>query len=131
MHQDFQRAMRSEISRKERAVSTVHPLGKLATWSMRYWQRWVPSSMACVPHVAAHQYPLKKSWSSTAEILLPVRSERQLVEAIDYNLPHRWFMGFSIGNMAWDHSTFSVNGKRLFEERLSCTFFKHIERTPR
>lgn len=131
MHQDFQRAMRSEISRKERAVSTVHPLGKLATWSMRYWQRWVPSSTACVPHVAAHQYPLKKSWSSTAEILLPVRSERQLVEAIDYNLPHRWFMGFSIGNMTWDHSTLSVNGKRLFEERLSCTFFKHIERTPR
>ena len=60
-----------------------------------------------------------------------MRSERQLVEAIDYNLLHRWFMGFSIGNMTWDHSTLSVNGKRLFEERLSCTFFKHIERTPR
>ena len=58
-----------EVKRYERDADTmlappelkaVHPLGKLATWSMRYWQRWVPSSMACVPHLAAHQYPQKK-----------------------------------------------------------------------
>ena len=36
-----------------------------------------------------------------------VRSERQLMEQIDYNLLFRWFVGLGIDDAVWDHSTFS------------------------
>jgi len=54
-----------------------------------------------------------------------VRSERQLMEQIDYNLLFRWFVGLSMDDAVWDHSSFSTNRDRLLEagvarEFLSC-----------
>ena len=42
-----------------------------------------------------------------------IRSERQLTEQIDYNLLFRWFVGFSMEDKVWDHSTFTKNRDRL------------------
>ena len=42
-----------------------------------------------------------------------IRSERQLTEQIDYNLLFRWFVGFSMDDKVWDHSTFTKNRDRL------------------
>ena len=39
------------------------------------------------------------------QILYSVRSERLLVEQLDYNLLFRWFIGLSMGDPIWDHST--------------------------
>jgi transposase len=36
-----------------------------------------------------------------------IRSERQLMEQINYNLLFRWFVGFSMDDEVWNHSTFS------------------------
>jgi transposase len=44
-----------------------------------------------------------------------VRSERQLMEQIDYNLLFRWFVGLSIDDGVWDASVFSKNRDRLLE----------------
>jgi transposase len=44
-----------------------------------------------------------------------IRSERQLMEQIDYNLLFRWFVGLSIDDAVWDASTFSKNRDRLLE----------------
>src|SRR5262245_53144061 len=44
-----------------------------------------------------------------------VRSERQLMEQIDYNLLFRWFVGLSIDDPVWDASVFSKNRERLLE----------------
>ena len=44
-----------------------------------------------------------------------IRSERQLMEQIDYNLLFRWFVGLSIDDAVWDASTFSKNWDRLLE----------------
>jgi len=44
-----------------------------------------------------------------------VRSERQLVEQIRYNLLLRWFVGLAIEDHVWDHSVFSKNRDRLIE----------------
>src|SRR3970282_1519467 len=53
------------------------------------------------------------------QILFSIRSERQLVEAINYNLLYRWFVGLNIEDKVWDHSTFSANRERLFNEDLA------------
>ena len=44
-----------------------------------------------------------------------VRSERQLMQQLDYNLLFRWFVGLGIDDAVWDHSTFSKNRDRLLD----------------
>ena len=44
-----------------------------------------------------------------------IRSERQLMEQLDYNLLFRWFVGLSMDAAVWDASTFSKNRDRLLE----------------
>jgi transposase len=60
-------------------------------------------------------------------ILFTVRSERLLVESIDYNLLYRWFVGLAIDDPVWDHSTFSQNRERLFNEGLARVFFERVK----
>src|SRR5690606_24291900 len=47
------------------------------------------------------------------QILFSIRSERQLVEQLDYNILFRWFVGLGMDDPVWDHSTFSKNRDRL------------------
>ena len=46
-----------------------------------------------------------------------IRSERQLMERLEFDLLFRWFVGLGIDDPAWDHSTFSKNRDRLLEGR--------------
>ena len=52
------------------------------------------------------------------QVLYTLRSERQLVEQINYNLLFRWFVGLSIEDEVWNHSTFSKNRDRLLEHEV-------------
>ena len=54
--------------------------------------------------------------ASLLQVLYTIRSERLLVEQLDYNLLFRWFVGLSADARVWDHSTFSQNRDRLFTE---------------
>jgi transposase len=65
--------------------------------------------------------------ASLLQILYTVRSERQLVEQIDFNLLYRWFVGLSIDAPVWDHSTFSHNRERLFAEGMAYKFFAQVK----
>ena len=49
------------------------------------------------------------------QVLYSIRSERQLVEQINYNLLYRWFVGLTIDDSIWNHSVFSINRDRLLE----------------
>jgi transposase len=44
-----------------------------------------------------------------------IRSERQLMERLEFDLLFRWFVGIGVDDAAWDHSTFSKNRTRLLE----------------
>ena len=44
------------------------------------------------------------------QVLYSIRSERMLVEQLDYNLLFRWFVGLSMDNTVWNHSTFPKTG---------------------
>ena len=58
--------------------------------------------------------------------LYTIRSERQLVEQIDYNLLFRWFVGFSMDDRVWHHSTFTKNRDRLLEGEVAHKFFARV-----
>jgi transposase len=57
-----------------------------------------------------------------------VRSERQLMEQIDYNLLFRWFVGLGVDDGVWDHSTFSKNRDRLLDADVAAKFLEAILR---
>ena len=52
-----------------------------------------------------------------------VRSERQLVEQIDYNLLFRWFVGLGMDDAVWNHAVFSKNRDRLLNSDVAQQFF--------
>lgn len=59
------------------------------------------------------------------QVVYSVRSERLLMEQMNYNLLFRWFVGLNIDDPVWDHSTFSFNRDRLFDEKVAQEFFEH------
>ena len=53
------------------------------------------------------------------QALYSIRSERQLMEQLDYNLLYRWFVGLSVDEGVWNPSTFSKNRDRLLERDIA------------
>ena len=61
--------------------------------------------------------------ASLLQCLFSIRSERALVEHIDFNMMFRWFVGMTLDEPVWDHSTFSANRERLLKESVMREFF--------
>lgn len=55
-----------------------------------------------------------------------VRSERQLVEQLDYNLLFRWFVGLGMDDAVWNHAVFSKNRERLLTSDVAQQFFAAV-----
>ena len=60
-----------------------------------------------------------------------VRSERQLMERLEFDLLFRWFVGLGLDDPVWDHSTFSKNRDRLLEGEIAAKFLSAILAQPR
>jgi transposase len=65
------------------------------------------------------------------QVLYSIRSERMLIEQLDYNLLFRWFVGLSMDDEVWDHSTFSKNRERLLDADIIQKFFQQIREQAR
>lgn len=57
--------------------------------------------------------------ASLLQILFSIRSERQLMEQMDYNLMFRWFVGLGIDDPVWVATVFSKNRDRLLTTEMS------------
>ena len=60
------------------------------------------------------------------QVLYSVRSERLLIEQLEYNLLFRWFVGLGIDEPLWNHSTFSKNRDRLLAGDIAHAFFAEV-----
>jgi transposase len=60
--------------------------------------------------------------------LYTVRSERLLMEEIDYSVLYRWFVGLSMDAPIWSPTTFSKNRERLLESDIAGAFFDAVRR---
>jgi transposase len=60
-----------------------------------------------------------------------IRSERQLMERLEYDLLFRWFVGLGVDDAAWDHSVFSKNRDRLLEGDIAAKFLAAVLAQPR
>jgi len=59
-----------------------------------------------------------------------VRSERQLMEQLDYNLLFRWFVGLSTDDPVWDATVFCKNRDRLLDGDIAAKFFAAVLNLP-
>ena len=62
------------------------------------------------------------------QVFSSIRSERLLVEQIDYNLLFRWFVGLSMDESIWNHAVFSKNRDRLLNTEIAQRFFAEVNR---
>lgn len=72
--------------------------------------------------------PEKLMRALLVQVFYSIRSERQLMEQMRYNLLFRWFVGLSLEDTVWNHSVFSKNRDRLFENEVIEFFFTEVMR---
>ena len=60
------------------------------------------------------------------QVLYTVRSERMLMEQLDYNLLFRWFVGLNLDDPVWDVTVFTKNRERLLGAEVANTFFAEV-----
>jgi transposase len=100
-------------------VPTNHPLRPIRTWvnealagmDAKFSAMYEADIKGGRPSIA----PEKLMRAMLLQVLFSIRSERQLIEQITYNLLFRWFVGLSIDDVVWNHSVFSKNRDRLIE----------------
>src|ERR1700731_3401176 len=57
------------------------------------------------------------------QVLFTIRSERMLMEQLDYNLLFRWFVGLNMDEPVWDVTVFTKNRDRLLKADVAKQFF--------
>jgi transposase len=60
------------------------------------------------------------------QVLYSVRSERMLMEQLDYNLLFRWFVGLNMDDPIWDATVFTKNRQRLLDGEVAEAFFEAV-----
>ncbi len=60
------------------------------------------------------------------QVLYTVRSERMLMEQLDYNLLFRWFVGLNLDDAVWDATVFTKNRERLLGAEVAKRFFAEV-----
>jgi transposase len=60
------------------------------------------------------------------QVFYSIRSERMLMEQLEYNLLFRWFVGLEMDEPVWNHSTFSKNRDRLLNQEVARSFFARV-----
>ena len=60
------------------------------------------------------------------QVLYSIRSERMLMEQLDYNLLFRWFVGLTMDDPIWDPTVFTKNRNRLLHGEIAVLFFDQV-----
>ena len=111
----------------EQRVPADHPLRAirqmtdrvLATLSRKFTRMY---SKIGRPSIA----PEKLLRALVLQALYTVRSERMLMEQLEYNLLFRWFVGLNIDDPVWDPTVFSKNRDRLLASNVAALFFQAV-----
>ena len=103
----------SYISPEER-VPASHPLRKVRELVREVLTALNRSFAKLYSHEGRPSIPPEQLLSALLlQALYGIRSERQLMEQVDYNLLFRWFVGLSPDDRVWDSTTFTKNRERL------------------
>jgi transposase len=123
LHQD---AMFSYHSPEAR-VPKDHPLRPLRQMVNQALRELSPDFAAMYSREGRPSIPPEKLLRALLlQVLYTIRSERLLMEQLEYNLLFRWFVGLSMDDKVWNHSVFSKNRERFLRSDLAAAFFGRI-----
>jgi transposase len=125
-HDQHQEGMFSYVS-PEKRVPLDHPLRRvramtdaaLQEMSVKFGELY---SRYGRPSIA----PEKLLRALLLQALYSVRSERLLMEELNYNLLFRWFVGLNVDEEVWDVTVFTKNRERLLEGKIAEAFFEQV-----
>src|SRR5574339_830981 len=119
-------AMFSYVSLDER-VPQGHPLRAIRRITDRALERLSPRFGTLYVNFGRPSIPPEKLLRALLlQALYTIRSERQLMEQLDYNLLFRWFVGLGMDDAVWSPTTFSKNRDRLLEGDIETAFFAAV-----
>src|SRR5437773_11759084 len=111
----------------EQRVPASHPLRAiremtdrvLATLSRKFTRMYSDIGRPSIP-------PEKLLRALLLQVLYTLRSERLLMEQLDYYLLFRWFVGLNMDDAVWDATVYSKNRERLLDGEVAEEFFKEV-----
>jgi transposase len=119
-------SMFSYVSLEDR-VPQDHPLRAIRRITDRALERISPRFDALYVHFGRPSVPPERLLRALVlQALYTIRSERQLMEQLDYNLLFRWFVGLGIDDPVWSPTTFTKNRDRLLDGDIAAAFFEAV-----
>ena len=119
-------AMFSYVAPEQR-VPADHPLRAIRTMVDTALRELSPEFAGLYPKTGRPSIPPEKLLRALLlQMLYSVRSERQLMEQLDYNLLFRWFVGLSMDDPVWDPTVFTKNRERLLRGDIARAFFERV-----
>jgi transposase len=111
----------------ESFVPKNHPLRAIRKMVDRALTELDPEFQAMYSHIGRPSIaPEKLLKGLLLQAFYTIKSNRLLVEQINYNVLFRWFLGLSLDEKVWDHSSFSTNQQRLIQTDVARKFLAKI-----
>ena len=105
--------------RPDHPLRPIRQLVALAGLSARFDRLYATTGRPSIP-------PEKLLRALLLQILYSIRSERLLMEELDYSVLYRWFVGLSMDDPVWDATTFTKNRERLLRGDVADAFFAAV-----
>jgi transposase len=118
--------MFSYVTLEER-VAADHPLRAVRRITDRALERLSPRFGTLYVNFGRPSIPPEQLLRALLlQALYTIRSERQLMEQLDYNLLFRWFVGLGMDDRVWSPTTFTKNRDRLLTGDIAQAFFEAV-----
>jgi transposase len=125
-HDAQQAAIFSYLSPEQR-VPADHPLRPIRDMADVALKAMSPLFAQLYSHTGRPSIPPEKLLRCLLlQALYSVRSERLLMEQLDYNMLFRWFVGLNMDDPIWDVTVFTKNRERLLEGEVAAEFFDQV-----
>jgi transposase len=111
----------------EQRVPSDHPLRAIQEMTNAVLERLSPQFDQLYSGVGRPSIPPEKLLRALLlQVLYTIRSERLLMEELDYNLLFRWFVGLNMDDPVWDATVYSKNRERLLKGQVAEAFFQEV-----
>jgi transposase len=124
---DYQQGDMFSYLSPEQRVRKDHPLRAVRAMTDQILERMSPLFDAMYAEGGRPSIPPEKLLRAQfLQMLYSVRSERLLMEEIDYSILYRWFVGLNLDEQVWDATSFTKNRDRLLEAAVAKEFLAQV-----
>jgi transposase len=124
---DYQQSDMFSYLSPEQRVRKDHPLRAVRAMTEQILEQMSPLFDAMYAEGGRPSIPPEKLLrAQLLQMLYSVRSERLLMEEIDYSILYRWFVGLNLDDKVWDATSFTKNRDRLLEAAVAKEFLAQV-----